>query len=148
MTSLKKTCKVLTTMKNISDFNCRFPGATGPEPTNCENCGNVLVPDRETVNHCDKPCFEAWQKEQQAISEIKSYEFIIAQKVLSLLTAQSALVDLFHTYNDSRGVELARQYEDEAHALWRAAEFEDACTSELMIHCRKIRESLYRVEEI
>ena len=137
-------------MKNtekVSDFNCRFPGVMGSEPTNCENCGNVLVPDRETVNHCDRICFEAWQKEEQAIGEITSHEFIISQKVLSLLTAQSALVDLFHAYNDSRGVELANRFEDEAHALWRAAGFEDMCTSYLITHCRKIREFHYRVEE-
>jgi hypothetical protein len=58
-------------MKNnidkVSDFNCRFPGATGSEPTHCEHCGNVLVPDRETVNHCDRLCFEAWQKEEEAL---------------------------------------------------------------------------------
>lgn len=137
-------CFMSNNIDKVSDFNCRFPGVAGPEPTNCEHCGNVLVPDRETVNHCDRLCFEAWQREQQSISEITSHEFIIALKVLSLLTAKSALEDLFHAYNDSRGLPLARHFEDEAHAFWRAAGFSDMCTSELMIHCRKIREALYK----
>jgi predicted amidophosphoribosyltransferase len=134
-------------MKNnidkVSDFNCRFPGATGPEPTHCEHCGNVLVPDRETVNHCDRLCFEAWQKEQEAISEIDSAQFLVVQKVFSLLTAKSALEDLFHAYNDSRGVELARHFEDEAHALWRDSGFNDMCTSYLITHCQNIRKAFY-----
>ncbi len=137
-------------MKNIekvSDFNCRFPGVMGPEPTNCENCGNVLVPDRETVNHCDRICFEAWQKEEQTIVEITSQQFVIVQKVLSLLTAKAALEDLFYAYNDSRGLPLARHLEDEAHALWRDAGFSDMGTRDLIVHCRKIREFHYRVEE-
>jgi hypothetical protein len=52
---------------DVSEFNCRFPGEMGPEPTNCNHCGNVLVPDRETASHCDRLCFEAWQKEAQEI---------------------------------------------------------------------------------
>jgi len=137
-------------MKNIekvSDFNCRFPGATGPEPTHCNHCGNLLIPDRETVNHCDRICFDAWQKEQQEIGEITSHESSIAQKVSSLLAAQAALADLFHAYKDERGLPLARQYEDEAHALWRAAGFSDMSTYNLIVYCRKIREFHYRVEE-
>jgi hypothetical protein len=133
----------MNNIDKVSDFNCRFPGATGPEPTNCEHCGNVLVPDRETVNHCDRLCFEAWQKNEQAISEITTHQFIIARKVMVLLTAKAALEDLFHAYNDSRGLPLARHFEDEAHALWRA-EFNDMCTRDLIVHCRKIRESIYK----
>ena len=55
-------------MKNITEFNCRFPGVSGKEPTDCEHCGNALVPDRETVNHCDRLCFEAWQVNEQDVA--------------------------------------------------------------------------------
>jgi hypothetical protein len=53
-------------MKN--NFNCRFPGVPGLEPTNCEHCSAVLVFDRETVNHCDRLCFEAWQADEQEVA--------------------------------------------------------------------------------
>jgi hypothetical protein len=52
-------------MKNISEFNCQWPGVSGPEPIQCEHCGSGLVHDRETVNHCDRLCFEAWLAEEE-----------------------------------------------------------------------------------
>jgi hypothetical protein len=116
----------------VSNFNCRFPGVPGAEPTHCENCGNLLVPDRETVAHCDQICFESWQEDERVKSELTAAEAAAVRKVSDLLAAQSTLVDLFHTWKDSRGLRLAEAFESQAHQLWREAGFQDIPTHGLV----------------
>jgi len=116
----------------VSNFNCRFPGVPGAEPTHCENCGNVLVPDRETVAHCDRICFESWQEDERVKSELTAAEAATVKKVSDLLAAQSALVDLFYGWNDSRGLKLAEAFESQAHQAWKEAGFQDMPTHSLI----------------
>ncbi len=68
----------------------------------------------------------------------------MARKISDLLTAHSALVDLFHAYNDDRGLSLANRLEDEAHAILRDAGIEDMPTFSLAILAKEISQSVYQ----
>ena len=70
----------------------------------------------------------------------------MARKISYLLTAHSALVDLFHAYNDERGLSLANRFEDEAHAILRNAGIEDMPTFKLAIVAKEISHSVYQSE--
>ena len=68
----------------------------------------------------------------------------MARKISDLLAAQAALADLFHAYGDKRGLSLACQFEDEAHAILRSTGTEDMPTFELVILAKEISDSIYR----
>jgi hypothetical protein len=70
----------------------------------------------------------------------------MARKISYLLTAHSALVDLFHAYNDDRGLSLANRFEDEAHTILRDAGIEDMPTFQLAVVAKEICHSVYQSE--
>jgi hypothetical protein len=70
----------------------------------------------------------------------------MARKISYLLAAHSALVDLFHAYNDDRGLSLANRFEDEAHTILRDAGIEDMPTFKLAIVAKGITHSVYQSE--
>ena len=53
------------------------------------------------------------------IETMTTEERCTLNKIRSLLAAQSALDWLYHSHNDSRGLDLATHCEADAHALWR-----------------------------
>jgi len=71
-------------------------------------------------------------------------EILMSNRVTALLRGQSALMDLFHGYEDDRGVELAHAFEREAHALWRDAGMEDMPTFDLSNVAQQISRSVYK----
>ena len=66
-----------------------------------------------------------------------------SKRIVKLLAAQSALMDLFHWFGDDRGLDLANQLEREAHTVWSEEGMIDCPTHDLSIISEKISRSIY-----
>ena len=65
------------------------------------------------------------------IENMTTEERCTLNKIESLLAAQAALDFLYHSHDDSRGLDLATHCEADAHALWRGLGYADMPTWEL-----------------